>query len=54
MHKTPQAFLHFFSLRNILLAILIGLIGYMFVYPRIAAYFYNYNREQTMQKLEQS
>lgn len=54
MHKEYNTFLRFFSLRNILITVLIGLIGYMFVYPKVAGIFYSYNREKTMNTLEQS
>ncbi|MFZ2255355.1 MAG: hypothetical protein WAW59_04930 [Patescibacteria group bacterium] len=54
MQKQSHTFLRFFSLRNILLILLTGLIGYMFVYPKVAGIFYNYNREKTMNTIEQS
>lgn len=54
MQKTPKSLFHFFSLRNILFTLLLGLIAYMFAYPKVAGIFYNYNREKTMNTIEQT
>lgn len=52
-HQSQPTF-RFFSLRNILFTLFLGLIAYMFVYPKVAGIFYNYNRQKTMNTIEQS